>query len=143
MKTIVKIAMETPYDETADLSYLGEYSQKPAQHYIDRQERGDMGRHELRYFNFGCGDLEYIEQDYARYEAYNRGDWCAIGVRAVAEVMINGVRQKIKSSGLWGIESDSGADYLQETYREQLEELRDMLDELGFTSAEIDAAVES
>lgn len=119
-------------DSFPDLSYLGEYSDKAEAVHIDRQERGDMGRGEYRYFNLGTGEAEYIEQDYARAEAYNRGDWCMVHVYAEAEIVVNGVCQKIGSGGLGNVESDSG-DYFEQLKKEELDTLRGILLELGFS----------
>lgn len=143
MKKIESIRIVAEHDSDPDLSYLGEYASTPEEHHIDRQERGDCGRNEFRFFNAGCGDPDYIEQDYARAENYNRGEWSMIGVRAVAEITINGISQRIKSPGLWGVESDSDQEYLNEIGREELSQLRDMLAELGFSRRAISAAVKS
>lgn len=121
-------------DESPDLSYLGEYSNKAEAVHIDRQERGDMGRGEYRYFNAGCGDPEYIEQDYKRMEAYQRGDWCCMGCIAEATVSYpthGGSRrlERLSSGGLWGIESDSDAKYIAEVEQEQIAELREHLEQ--------------
>ena len=51
-----------------------------------------------------------------------------------------GVRQTIRSGGLWGIESDSTPPYFADIGEEQLEELVEILLELGFTRDAIDAA---
>jgi hypothetical protein len=40
------------------------------------------------------------------------------------------ILQKIESPGLWGIESDSGDDYLKSVFQEESEILADMLKEL-------------
>jgi len=114
-------------DEDADLSFLGEYSNTPAAVHIDREERGDMGRHEYRYFNAGCGDPDYIEQDYKRYEDYNRGGWCMMG--AVCEVSIKtksnwAVDPIVARASLWGIESDSGEDYFRQVAEELITEAK-------------------
>ena len=66
-----------------------------------------------------------------RLAEYRRNEFYFVGVRAVAEIEINGIRQTISSGGLWGIESDSDEAYLQEVYAEQREELDAMLVELG------------
>lgn len=118
-----------------DLSHLGEYSDSPDAIHIDRQERGDMGRNEPRYFNAGCGDPEYIEQDYKRAESYNAGQWAMIGIRAKVTLEIphgdSRIMQTIESPGLWGIESDSGEDYFQEVFKEESNILAGMLEALG------------
>lgn len=123
--------MVQTHDDCPDLSFLGKYSDTPAEHHIDRKERGDMGRNEFRYFNAGCGDPEYIEQDYRRMEAYNAGEWHMIGIYARVELNINGTIQTIRSGGLYGIESDSGVDYLTEIYQEQCAELVEILESMG------------
>ena len=111
------IKVYTEIDECPDLSYLGAYSKTPATVHIDRQERGDMERGEYRYFNVGCGEPDYIEQDYARAEAYNRGDWytltvcCEIAIKTNAQWAIPTV---VGRAYLSGVESDSGDEYLQE-----------------------------
>lgn len=84
-------------------------------------------------------DPSYLEQpEFAdRLAAYRRNEFVFIGVRAVAEIEINGIRQTISSGGLWGIESDSDEAYLQSIYEEERAMLSDMLGELGFTLDEI------
>jgi hypothetical protein len=43
---------------------------------------------------------------------------------------------------LWGIESDSGADYLEEVAKEELSALADELRDFGFSEEEISLALE-
>jgi hypothetical protein len=64
-------------------------------------------------------------------------EWWMLGCRARAHCLVEiapGVTrgQTFTSSGLWGVESDSGQDYLKEVEREQLEELREYLEVWGF-----------
>ena len=74
---------------------------------------------------------EYGKNDFERMEGLNRGDWHFCGVYAQAEVSYpvgrDGCRriERLRSGGLWGIESDSGE--LHEVAEEQLQELRDHL----------------
>lgn len=132
------IRIEWLEDESPDMSYLGEYSDTPEEHSIDRKERGDMGRNEYRYFNLGAGDADYIEQDYERYERLNRGEWCMLGCRAVAEVSYPvksnpGSRriERFTSGGLWGIESDSDKSYFAEVEQQELSDLQNHLEQFG------------
>jgi hypothetical protein len=80
-------------------------------------------------------------------ERINRGDWCHLGIRAEAEILIPSgdasVAQEITSGGLWAIESDSDASYLAEIEREQVSELREQLRAVGFSTRAISAAVKS
>ena len=83
-------------------------------------------------------DLSYLEQDcfndtdakegFARKEAYYKGDWHMIGIRAVATLWIerDGYRTnyEISSPGLWGIESDSDPAYLESVFRDECEILK-------------------
>jgi hypothetical protein len=110
---------------------------------------GDAERNEYHYFNPNHENYKgespaairkYCQQDYERMESLNRGDWGYIGVRANAEIIVDGVSQDISSGGLWGIESDSDRAYLTEIDGEQLSELRDQLRALGFGTRAISAA---
>lgn len=92
------------------------------------------------------GDASYLEQDYddvvdpierqkyknydaARLKALALGDWYFIGLRARATIVITrdtgySTVYELTSAGLWGIESDSGEDYLQSVYEEECATLR-------------------
>jgi len=140
---IEKIVIKHVVDEQPDLSYLGVYSNSPADVCIDREERGDQERNEFRYFNLGCGDKDYIEQDYARAESYNRQNWCMLGIIAEAEMSYDigqGCRrlEKLSSGGIWGIESDSDDDYIEDMQNEQLDDLRQHLRHFGINCADED-----
>ena len=135
--TVESVKVYRMVDTDPDLSWIGEYSNKatsPAA--IDREERGDMGRGEFRYFN-PCntseetGNPESPEQDYQRMESYNRSDWCMIGIQATATIRVNGVAQEINSGGLWGIESDSDSTHLRSVAHEQIRELASILESMG------------
>lgn len=69
-------------------------------------------------------------EDIDRRKAYARGDWSYIGIRAQARCMIvrngTGTFFNIDSPGIWGVESDSGEEYLAELYREECAELKAM-----------------
>jgi hypothetical protein len=127
-------------DDDPDLSWLGKYSSTDAPHAIDRQERGDRGRGELRYFiptNIGeeTGNPDSPEQDYQRMESYNRGDWCMTGIKASVTLQIphgdGFISQTIESPGLWGVESDAGEDHLQEVFRDECSILASMLEAMS------------
>jgi hypothetical protein len=122
----------------------------------DCDERGDMGRGELRYFNGRVENYKgetpedlrkYVRQDYERMERLQRGDWCYMGVRAEAEILLPSgdasIVQEITSGGLWGIESDSDKTYLGEIETEQLSELREQLRAVGFSTRAITKALKT
>lgn len=139
-KFIRAIDVKTYHDDSPDSSYIGEYSRNPgpADRTIDRADRGDMRHNEYRYFvaamsGDDTGNPRSVEEDYKSFEALNAGDWHYIGVRAYAEIIINGIIQTITSGGLCGIESNSDAEYLKYVAKEQLHELTKQLIALGFT----------
>jgi hypothetical protein len=110
---------------------------------------GDWTRRTLRFYNClednykGVPEDEmrkYIAQDYERMESLNDGDWWYVGIRAEAEVVIDGVVQTATSGGLWGIESDSDESYFKEIADEELSQLRAILHEMGFSKRAIATA---
>ncbi len=145
-KHILSVTIHHDVDDAPDTSWIGEYTNEQSPHSIDRKARGDMKRGEYRYFTPAntaeeTGNPDSPEQDYQRMEALSRGDWCMMGVWAEAKIQLTGdsPTQRIRSGGLWGIESDSG-DYFNQIDKEQLADLRAELEEIGFTKAQIDTA---
>ena len=110
--------------------FLGEFSNEPKPGAIDREALGERKRHEYRYFNpanFDSKYPEYAMQDYRRYEDFNNGHWSLEGcfARAVVSYPIGGSIRRLQtfdSSGVWGIESDSGDEYKLEIEIEQLDD---------------------
>lgn len=84
-----------------------------------------------------CPDASYLEQEgFAdRLEQYRQGAFGFVGVRAAIELPIpygkDRILARIESPGLWGIESDSGEDYFDSVFQEEIAILADMLAELG------------
>ena len=113
-KEIESISCQQIFDVDGDISWLQQYDINSK----DSEER------------------KYALQDKKRLEAYYNDEWYFIGIQAVAEIRINGISQTISSGGLYGIESDSGDEYLDEVFEEQKEELKDNLLELGFSEKE-------
>ena len=123
---------------------------------IDHCERGiDYLEDPTRYDGVEEPHLsQYLREDAERLAAFHRGDWWMIGIRAraivtVGDVVIGHTSKGpclrdfdfvAESSGLWGIESDSGDDYRAEMYEEQIAELADALHALGFSHSDIAAA---
>lgn len=81
-------------------------------------------------------DASWLEQ--AGYEdrwaAYQAGDFGFVGVRLTADLRIphgNGwILQRVSTPGLWGIEDDSGDEYLREVACDEYHTLAAMLNEL-------------
>jgi hypothetical protein len=68
-------------------------------------------------------------------EALNRGEWCYVGIYAVAviQTMPDGCLQTIRTAGRWGIESDSGEDYLRTVAQGELNLLDEELGAWGIS----------
>jgi hypothetical protein len=68
----------------------------------------------------------------ARKRAFERGQWHYVGIRARAMCMIvqSGVGTfiNLESPGLWGVESDSGDEYLDEVFREEVASLKSLIE---------------
>lgn len=135
--TIREIQIKTVIDNDVDLSYLGEFTHHagPEDRTIDRFERGMPSDSAHRYFVAAHGPEETgnpasVEQDWVRMEAYGDEWWC-LGIKAVAQVEVNGTVQTLSSAGLWGVQSDAPADYLSEIASNELAELCDTLETLG------------
>lgn len=105
MATVEKLYCEQAYDFDPDLSFL-----EPDDWKTPEQTAHDAER--LKTFTI---------------------TWDVIGIRAVAEIRVGGVWQKVTSAGLWGIESDSDPRYFDDVAHEELHELDMMLKELGIT----------
>ena len=89
-------------------------------------------------------DVLFLEQDEFedRLAAYKRGEFDFVGVRAEAEVVIEETVQTLTSGGLWGVESDSGEEYLVSVAIEEYEQLRKVLKTIGVPTAQLPAADE-
>lgn len=72
-----------------------------------------------------------------RREAYENGDFVFIGVRAEAEIVVDGVIQHITSGGLWGTESDSGEEYIRVIAAEEYADLRKILTSIGVPTSQL------
>jgi hypothetical protein len=86
---------------------------------------------------FDSGDPAYKDQDEARRKEYEDGDFSFVGVRAEAEVVVEGVIQTITSGGLWGIESDSGEGHIEDVALEEYDNLREILKAIGVSTAQV------
>lgn len=75
-----------------------------------------------------------MEKAQKRMRDWEHGYWQFIGVRAVASIKVpygrDWIVTRIKSPGLWGIESDAGEDYLAEVFAEEKATLLEMLESL-------------
>ncbi|MCK9569035.1 hypothetical protein M0R72_08845 [Candidatus Pacearchaeota archaeon] len=139
-----------------DLSELGKYTshvtddERESGRVIDRAEEGPVGSHEHRYFVAAMsgdetGNPDSVRQDYARMEAYNRGELSMYyGIYAVAVVKYSndGGRtwrmESLKSGGIWVIASDWDSDSIGAIEQEELDDLRDHLITFGAVTSDFD-----
>ena len=85
-------------------------------------------------------DTSYLEQEgfEKRLKEYREDQFSYVGVRASCSIDIphgkdgTCIIQRITSPGLWGIEDDSGQDYLGLVFTEESNVLASMLEELGW-----------
>ena len=83
-------------------------------------------------------DTSYLDDpENDRWEQFKNGDFSFVGMRAEADVVIEGVVQKLTSGSLWGIESDSGDDYIQEVAAEEYGDLRKILISIGVSTSQL------
>jgi len=94
----------------------------------------------------GCSEgeiTEYLRQDAERIDAFNRAGWYYIGVYVECETLAAGIIQRFRTPGLWGIESDSDAPYLNGVAQDEFAILRDQLELYGVDTSNIDALIAS
>lgn len=139
---IEKIRFVREIDTNPDLDWIGTFSNEPEEGAIDRSKIESLDRNQYRYFN--PANPEYAKQEYEHMMNLEKGNSSMYGVRAEAIVYLSGVRQTIRSGGLWGLEhngsKETEADFVDEEGN-QLEELIAILkDNLRFSAEEIETA---
>jgi len=92
--------------------------------------------------------MKQAQQNYDRIMQYEKGYLMDYGVIAETEIYTsrNGEYwkiDKITSSGLWGLSSDSGDQYFQDEAKNQIDELKNTLLEFGFKNLEIEKAIKN
>jgi len=80
--------------------------------------------------------VTYAEQDADRLSRFKRDDWWFEGCYAVAEVLYESSPgcfrlDRLRSAGLWGIESDSGTEYRKSVENDELADLSSHLSKFG------------
>lgn len=159
-KEIRSIKIRRRVDQSPDTSWIGKYTddlkpgvivRKHGEFYEKLGEDAEIPERGREYRCFlpyaggeKVGTADYYSnglQDFERMESLERGEWYFLGVDAVAQIVVHGVIQTIESGGLWGIESDSDEDYIESVEKEEIDALRRVLAELGFSKTDIDDAV--
>jgi len=147
---IDKIKIEWRPEEYADLSHLEHDGETPGDprewaHVTDAQVRKSYRHHhpQVRFALYPGRKAATVEldeiaykQDADRLESYG-SSWCMESCRAVAVVSYptsnRGDRrlERFTSGGLYGIESDSDDSYRRSVESEELDQLRDHLEQFG------------
>jgi len=162
------------YDDIADVSWIGEFTDNWQEGAIDLKEIGEHYGGDYLYFvscNHGVykpgnwdhvkqetkneliakhGSLQAVEehyamQDYERMKDFQNGNFVLIGIRAECTVKYKCPNhpgsyriETFTSAGLWGIESDSGDDYLNDVAKEQIADLKIHLNCFGVDTSGIE-----
>ena len=126
----VKVIIEV--DECADLSYLGEFSNKAEKAHIDRSERERIDNTDYRYFNSGSGDLTFIDEEYKRMQQFIDGSVQSLYINAIAVVIYSigsgcSRLETLQSGGLGGVDSDSTDEYKESIINGELADLKQHL----------------
>ena len=90
---------------------------------------------------------KYFAENQQRLKAYGE-EWFMVGIIASADILIptkqgGFLRQKLKSGGLWGIESDSDREYFQEVAKEEMADLKDVLSQFNIDLDDFDKYAEN
>jgi hypothetical protein len=155
---VTNVKIEHRADTSPDFSFMGEYTDelKPGvivrtyneffEKLPDESAMPERGREFRAFKPYAGGEkvgtpeyYKYGKRDYDRMESYNNQDWAFIGIVATATVRFStseddsGISRitHFRSGGLWGIESDIDNSYLEEVAKEQLLDLRAVLDAFG------------
>ncbi len=128
---ILSVRAEVVPDSDGDYSWL---EQTPAQ---------------LGSLETAVGSLGTAVWNRRRLNALRNGDWWFVGVRVVVDVAMVNLRGgtentfTLDSAGLWGIESDSGAEYFAQVAADEWGELAPQLLALGFTDEDLSEALDA
>lgn len=127
--TVRKITIRRRTDDSPDLSWLKDTQDETKWGKGWTQE--NIKKIIKQYGTAYNADKHYAMEDKKRLESYGES-WYMIGIDAVAEIAVptgfnTTITQHINSGGLWGIESDSGEEYIREVENEQVSELKSIL----------------
>ena len=153
---LLKVVVTHGVDTCPNFSMIGEYTNKPSPWAIVR-ENGEYvfnlpadftSAAGLYFIPFAGGEKPGTEdyqkngkQDFARMEAYNKGQWYNMSIKAVAHIQVGDLVQQI-SSGIMTIYSDASEDDIAAVEREQLAILRNQLKILNVEKKDVEVQYE-
>lgn len=72
-------------------------------------------------------DPDYLDEDQKRLDDWHADKWRFVGIQARAHILIvrngSGTMHEMTSAGVWGIESDSGDQYLNLCFADEKDDL--------------------
>ena len=100
----------------------------------------DIQRVEAEYGSLWDACVAYAKQDADRLTKFKSDDWWFEGCYAVAEILYESSPgcfrlDRLRSAGLWGIESDSGQDYRRSVEADELTDLSLHLEQFGISAS--------
>jgi len=147
MKKITKIKLKIESDYDADLDHIGTWSDECGKYGLLHNK--DRYMNEMAYFNStNAESIEEARRDYKRMKQFLSRDVEMLGFYAEATIETwqdstgagaGRIRNVIRTPGLWGVDSDASSSDYAEIEGQQLEDLKDVLMELGFVEEEIEA----
>ncbi|MBV6489846.1 MAG: hypothetical protein CNCCGFBP_00220 [Fimbriimonadaceae bacterium] len=122
---------EPDYLETSAESHFGEDGSA-----WSHVGEADKLRVESEFGSIWNACVAYAKQDAERLAKFRFDDWWFEGCYAVAEVLYEASPgcfrlDVLRSAGLWGIESDSGSDYVRSIESDELADLSSHLERFG------------
>lgn len=160
---IVSISIYQEVDQTPDVSYIGKCNDDESElrniirfgkhrgKTIGELKEGDELPKKCREYRFflpamtgeETGNPDSPKQDFERMESFNAYKWHLLGIRAKAVIMnpATSVIQTISSPGIYGVESDSGDEYINYINNEEIENLCIELRGLNFSRRQISRAL--
>lgn len=142
MIKIETIKVERLPDYDCDLSWIGEFGNAIPDGKFGVKHDGDINSYPY-FISCNAENKKQAKQDYERIMQFENGNVEMLGIKATAELRTsdNGrdwLINHISSGGLWGIESDSGEEYLRGVEDDQIAELRGVLNQLGAGNTTLD-----
>jgi hypothetical protein len=126
-KHIRRLLLRQAHSTHPDIDYLLTQYDEATQTIIESSRYGNETVAE-----YGWAKVkQWIDEDHCRWEAHGE-TWHDLFLWAEADIVVGGVIQTIRSGGLGGVESDSGADFICQAMRDELAELKGILVNLGF-----------
>lgn len=135
----VRIIYEIDY--SPDLSFLGDYSDTPGPRH-QTVVRNPRCRGPRYFISTRASVQAEAHEDHKRFRTHGL-DWYMIGIRAVATVSYGRSTCTFTSPGIWGVENDAPAAWLQELAKDECSMLQLDMIAAGLPEAQVREAFEN